>query len=781
MALLSTIQGPFQVFAAELRLLLSFLRERQLLWLALATALLLALAVQPAPGYRLDIGQEDGPGADLPLISGFNTPEQDAHGSFRWTTAESSINLTGFGSRPLSLKLHFFPVNEEIATRGPHSFELWYGAQQLGVLPVRPKGGSYQVLLPPSPQGQAIIGLRSATIVPGGDQRELGLVLNQLELSGWVGALPDWRAILGWLAALLLAWLIVRRLGYAVQLASLMLTPPVMLLGLAASLDPPRLNLGPTPALITLSMSLGFVLALCAESATPGMLALAVGGAGLICGEEAANLLYPAGLLLLLAAILRRPVARLWALLEQGDSPERRRVVALVMILTFALHYAGKIYPFSMPGDIGFHVNRFGEAIAGRIFILSKNRGVDFPYPPALYVLLAPLTLLSSRRDLLHLSAALMDAISPVLVYLIARRSGLIASWRAAVAAGALYGLSGALLMTTWWNFSTHIFAQFAHLALVAALVLSQALARDQETQDPRPETQEEIRRSREEHTSRPDKENGQRVATQYLVSVPLVSVPSVSAPRTHLVGVMLIFLQLVLYLAHFGFWMNMSLISAMGLGLLVVPVLWKRERKGQLSFFFSVVVIAQLITVLLFYSAYTGLFVDQLSSTASGGFTGLAGRGAVPKDVLWSGLLEGLYAHLGMLPILLAPLALLLPGRSTQEDLPQSHSATKKTAHSFLNLRSLDVVRVLMLTSFVVGLAFAVLPFLTGSTLSTRWLMFCLWAICVACAALGERLWTRGRAGRLVVMSSAAFIIWNSAVIWLSALAWRVRPPEPF
>lgn len=740
-----------QAFSAELASLLRIVYDRRLAWLALATMVLLSLSTQLAPRYSIDIGQEDGPGADLPLIRGFNTPEHDAHGTFRWTSAASFINLSGFGSRSLFLSLHLFPVNDEIATRGPQTFELWLGARQLAVLPVYPKGRSYHVLLPPTPQGELVLGLRSATIVPSGDERALGIVLDRVLLTGQPGALPAWPSLMGWLLALLLAWLVLRRLGYTSEAGAFMLMPCLVLLGLAAVLDAPRLNIGMLPALQTLALALGLVLAICAAPASLGLLGTLLVGTGIIFGDQAADVLYPAALILVLAALLRRSAVRIWDRLESGQEvvgsgqteilhvqsaacrrgtapyrfallPPQFRALALLVVLTFALHYGGKIYPFSMPGDIGFHVNRFREAIEGRIFILSKNRGVDFPYPPALYVMLAPLTLLSSRRELLQLSAALMDAISPLLLYLVARRSGLLHSWQAAVGAAGLYALSGALLMTTWWNFSTHIFAQFAHLVLITVLVCTQGRS-------------------------------------------------SASAAGTWLRVVLLIFLQLILYLGHFGFWMNMSLVAAMGLLVLGWQAVRQHGRRQHFLVIFASVLFAQLITVLLFYSAYTGLFLAQLGSTASGGFTGLAGRAAVPATILWAGLIEGLYAHLGMLPILLSPLALLLPMRS----------ASAQTASQAADLPAPQLTRMLMLTSFVLGAVFAALPFVTGSTLSTRWLMFCLWAICVAFAALSERLWLHGRGGRLLVLAISAFVLWNSAIIWLGALAWRVRPPEPF
>ena len=72
-------------------------------------------------------------------------------------------------------------------------------------------------------------------------------------------------------------------------------------------------------------------------------------------------------------------------------------------------------------------------------------------------------------------------------------------------------------------------------------------------------------------------------------------------------------------------------------------------------------------------------------------------------------------------------------------------------------------------------------LPFLTGSTLSTRWLMFSAWAVAIGTAAGAQLLWRTGRAGRLLVIIMGWYIVWITASVWIAALAWRVRPPEPF
>jgi hypothetical protein len=85
------------------------------------------------------------------------------------------------------------------------------------------------------------------------------------------------------------------------------------------------------------------------------------------------------------------------------------------------------------------------------------------------------------------------------------------------------------------------------------------------------------------------------------------------------------------------------------------------------------------------------------------------------------------------------------------------------------------------MIGTFVIAVLFGSLPFISGSTLSTRWLMFSAWAIAVGAALAIDLFWHAGRAGRWVVLLMSSYILWITASQWLGALAWRIRPPEPF
>jgi hypothetical protein len=246
-------------------MLLVCVRDRQLAVLLLAFAALFTLAAQVPLHEPIEVGQEDGPGADLPLITSFHTAEHDAHGNYRWTDGSSRIRLPGIGSRPLIMTLRTFPINDEMAARGPQSFDVLDRGALIGTAPVRPQGGVYTMLLPaPGPAGDSDIELRSATVVPGGDVRELGLVIDHIQLAARAGpTLPPLRSGAIWLVVLSLGWVTVRRIGYSSATALHLLLAATCALAIAALFDPPRLALGALPALTTLSLSLALGWALC--------------------------------------------------------------------------------------------------------------------------------------------------------------------------------------------------------------------------------------------------------------------------------------------------------------------------------------------------------------------------------------------------------------------------------------------------------------------------------------------------------------------------------------
>lgn len=695
---------PDRVLAVEARIALSALRDPWLVALLVLTAAVLTLAAQLPIRYSFDVGLEEGYGSDLPFTSGFYPFEPETRGAvlnWRWTTDHAAVALPGLGQRPLAVQLKVLPINAEIQQRGPKTVELWSHDARIATLPVAPQGSVYHFLLPAETQAgdQQGFEIRSATFTPSGDARAIGIPVDRVTFEAPGGPTwPPWPSLLTWLLAAVVAWLGVRRCGFAPRATFGVLIVPAVLLSIAAVCDPLRVAFGGQPALIALGF--GWLLVVIVRAAVPAIAD--------------------------------------WLAIPLDESA--LRWLLLLLLIAFGLRYGGKIYPASMWGDIGFHANRFAEVVNGRVLLLSKNRGVDFPYPPAFYLLLAPWMLLGvDRRDLLHFAGALLDALSPFLVYTIAvlayrPRSGETTRVNWPVLAAALYSLTAATFMTTWWNFSTHIFTQFAHLLLITALVITTPLVLEHRA------------------TARP-------------------------AASRWAIGSGLVVLFALVFLGHFGFWINMSLLGGLGVGVLFVAAWRGKLAWGGVWALTLAFAAAEVVAIAGFYSAYTGLFVQQAVATQQGGLNGMAGgRAPIPFEKLWSTLWDaGFRVHFGFFPVPLALIGMALWWRhyARRDSLPELANTPHGSRFSLLAW--------LISGTFLIGLVFAILPFLTGSSLSTRWLMFSAWAIALAAIACVRESWRWGWPARCAAALMASYILWVTATVWLGALAYRIRPPEPF
>jgi hypothetical protein len=652
--------------------------------------------------YRIDVGFEEGVGSDLPFLQGFNTAESGEHGTYRWTTDGARINVPGMGARPLIVTFYQLPIAAEVLETGPKSYTVWADTQPLAELPVRRDGGPAAFVVPADALRNGALDLRIATdtFSPPGDPRRLGTPLGLIRVTAVpvLGfAMPAASALSAWLGALIFIALAV---GHATGVAGRTAQHRLVLISggliaLAAVLDPPRWAFGASAALTAAALS--YPLAIGLRAGLPGV---------------ARRLGIP----------LPEPIF--------GG-------LTAIAVISFALRYGGRLYPNAMHGDIGFHVNRFNEAVGGLIFILSKNRGVDFPYPPGPYLLVAPFTLLGlSPETVLELGAALVDALSAVVIYALAVR--IMRPGTALLAAG-IYVFTAATFMTTWWSFDTHIYTQFLHLLLMAALVFAAEAWQQNDA----------ARRRR----------------------------------WTWAVGV----LATIVFLGHFGFLINTALL----LGLLVAAAwiatwrgnAWARQLRTPLT---VATIGAGAFAAIFFYTAYIPLFLEQLETARSGGLTAVAGRAPVSRAVLWNTLWQaGLVTHFGFFPVPLAALGIAVLSRqnrepSTENQAPRTKNREQRVGDDARRTATRAVLA-LMFGSLAVALTFAVFPFISGVTNSPRWLMFIAWVIAVGGAVGTQKLWNWGRLGRLAVLTMGALVLINTAWIWLGPMLWRIRPPEPF
>ncbi len=653
----------------------------------LALALVVVTAVWRPMTYSIDAGYEEGYGSDLPYLRGFNTAESDMHGTFRWTDDGAAVLVPNVGERALLVQFDFIPISAEVVAAGPTRTEVRSNGEHLATLPVDPNGRRHTFLVPQHilAGGDLSLVVHTDTFAPPGDPRQLGTPLDSITLASLQGAAfvaPNWSALGAWALATLFAWLtLLRTLATPHRWATWLFVGLALLASLAALLDPPRWAFGAQAALA--ASALCYVLAIALQRTLP-LLArrLSIPGDECILG---------------------------W--------------LALFIVLAFGLRYGGRLYPNSMHGDIWFHSNRFTEMANGLIFILSRNRGVDFPYPPGPYLLLAPFTLAGFQPyTLLQYGAALVDGLSGALIYAIVART--LRAPRTALLAAAIYVFTAATFMTAWWSFDTHIYTQFTTLLFIAALALTGAA---------------------------------------YVERRP--PVPGAAWP---LVGVILT----IVLLGHFGFFINTALLSALLVGLIWLFAWrdndWKRDIRRPLII---AVVGSGTFALVFFYSAYASLFASQIQTATTDGLTGLAQRIPVSRAHLWSTMWEaGFITHFGFFPVPLALIGMTLLWKQAR----QRQSPAAAPAASM-------ILWTLMAGSFLISSGFALLPFITLSTQSTRWLMFSAWAITIGAALAVRQIWHMGGAGRLVTFAMAGIVIWNTAQIWLGPMLWRIRPPEPF
>lgn len=422
---------------------------------------------------------------------------------------------------------------------------------------------------------------------------------------------------------------------------------------------------------------------------------------------------------LLFTILLQHFLPKLFRSLAIEPNPVYLRWLILIMVASFVLKYGGRLYPDSMYGDLSLHWHRFIRTISGSVYIMAAHRGLPFPFPSGMYIALAPLSLTGVPTWLIfEFLMAILEATTPLLIALLGARA--LGSLRLGVIGGGLYALMAGGYMTTWFAFETHLFTQWATLLLWTLLIYCWP-------------------------------HNGKA-----------------SPLDKPFIWSLLILVQCWVYLGHTGFFLNNVTLIAMAVPVLLL-VCWRTPQRRTALQVTGVFVAGGLTAAAIYYSAFFGLIWEQVTGVASVGLLEVTGRQPVSAAESWRHLWEdGILIHYGFFPFLLAIVAVaiwLLNRRSGWV--------------AVMDLRT--VLIGLIVLTFLTSLSQAVLPFITRSTLTTRFLMFSIWAVSLAAAPIFARVWRYGTAGKVVVLLMGAFVSWGTTVMWANALALNVAPPEPF
>lgn len=422
---------------------------------------------------------------------------------------------------------------------------------------------------------------------------------------------------------------------------------------------------------------------------------------------------------LLLTVLLQYFVPKLLRALDIEPNPVYVRWLILIMVASFVLKYGGRLYPSSMYGDLSLHWHRFIRTISGSVNIMAAHRGLPFPFPSGMYIALAPLSLTGIPTWVIfEFLMALLEATTPLLIALLGARA--LGSLRIGVIGGGLYAIMAGGYMTTWFAFETHLFTQWATLLLWTLLIFCW-----------------------------PHDGKASPLDKPFIWSL-------------------LILVQCWVYLGHTGFFLNNVTLIAMAVPMLLVCC-WNTPHRRTALQVCGVFVLGGLTAAAIYYSAFFGLIWEQVTGVATVGLLEVTGRQPVSRAESWRHLWEdGILMHYGFFPFLLAIVAV-------------ASWLLNRRFGKFMDIDLRTVLIGLIVLTFLTSLSQAVLPFITRSTLTTRFLMFSIWAVSLAAAPIFDRIWRYGIAGKVVVLLMGAFVSWGTIVMWANALALNVAPPEPF
>lgn len=397
---------------------------------------------------------------DAPFLHGFNHSEPydrkhvewwtlEPGYAYRWASGDASIRIPGIGSQQWVLTM--------LATSGrpdnTATTSTWkIGTRTLPPIELPANSRAYHILATPNAMGDLVIHMHTSRFETPEDPRDLGFALRQITVAPTRHTLHQVPlAQIGWLAAtLVLIYPLSRWLALRVRQAIVLSLAYIILIAILLATYRIALTLF-TPTLATLALScwaLGAVLVAVAHSLFPSTRS---------GNQSTKSSLFPS---------------------TRSGNNTIKPLVALVL-LAFALRLGGMLHPHAIFSDHRLNANNLFDTTRGTMYFTeglpSEAGSGQAPYPPATYVLMAPLQLLApttmdGRVYIVQSSIAFFDSLVLALLWGIIRSAGL--SHRAAYIAAALY-LAPAPIMK---SFSIGEYANIGGQALAIPAIVSLAL-----------------------------------------------------------------------------------------------------------------------------------------------------------------------------------------------------------------------------------------------------------------------------------------------------------------
>jgi hypothetical protein len=366
------------------------------------------------------------------LLHGFHRPEQDARGTYRWTSGHASMHFYQFGQGDtlvFGLKLGPAPPHN-----APATFTLGYGDEPARTFHTDGQPRTYRMLVPPAAlqQHNLQVHLSSSTTSVPPDTRQVGLRFEGASLT-FIGSsivLPAPLFVLVQVLLLMTATLLLHR----VQMPSLLTTLTILLLALLMLL------------LYHQQMLLAHIALL--------------------------RLLIAAGFLTLLTYVILPQLERHMRWLAP---PALLRTLWGIALFACMIRLVGSLYPNFDAYDLSLNVGRLLKTIGGTLVV--TNNSIEFRngvtvYPPGPYLLLLPGMIARIPPDLLvEGGIAIIDGAGALLIAALALMLG--SSQRTALFSALLYAAVPIHLTALWWGLSAQIFGQMLMPPLMIALLLA--------------------------------------------------------------------------------------------------------------------------------------------------------------------------------------------------------------------------------------------------------------------------------------------------------------------